>query len=916
MINSKNQEFYTAMKKTILIFISLLNCYSLILSNNLFSTAGFYNHDNQYRKMFDFNVGWRFYKGDVKNAMNRDFNDSGWELVSLPHSIELLPQNASGGRNYQGIVWYRKHFKLNESFVGQKTWLHFEAIMGKCKIYINGELIKEHFGGFLPVIIDLSATKISLTENNVISICADNSNDPSYPPGKSQETMDFCYFGGVYRDCWLYTTPLIHISDANYVDKQAGGGVFVSYENVSENEATVRIQTDIVNDGNLNKNIKLLTHLVDESGRKITAESNKVLLKSGENKTITQMVKITKPKLWHPDSPNLYSLVSEVMVDKKIIDGIINNIGIRSIEFRANQGLFINGKHFTEKLLGTNRHQDFGYIGMALSNSLHFADVLKLRNAGFRIIRSAHYPQDPAFMDACDRLGMFVIVATPGWQFWNDDPIFENRVLSDVKNMIRRDRNHPSVLLWEPILNETHFPIEFARKAFETVHSEYPFRGCFAAIDDRSKGNELYDVIYCAPQQEEYYSQLGKCCFTREFGDCVDDWYSHNSYSRVANDWSEQGLLHQAQHYAKKDYEGSLTVDQLNQAPAAHVGGTLWHSFDHQRGYHPDPFYGGIMNAFRQPKYSYYMFQGLRNPNLNLSFADSGPFIHIAHAMTPISPENVTIYSNCDSVRLIITADNKVQEKQTADAFILESPPIERFFTDTITKPVIKNSIGIPSEPVVFKNAFSFVTIRALHRGRLEDKATIIAEGIVDGRVVITDKKMPSKRSDKIKLSIDNSGIEPQANGSDIILVTASITDKRGYIRRLAKERILFSIEGEGSIIGDETIGANPCIVEGGVAPLLVRTTTKSGTVKVIAKLEFDGINTATSDTLIFNTIPSKEKLNYTEVLKTNSRKITYKQTNTLNQIDKQEKLLEQVQEDQEYFEATENGNKSFMKKP
>lgn len=124
-----------------------------------------------------------------------------------------------------------------------------------------------------------------------------------------------------------------------------------------------------------------------------------------------------------------------------------------------------------------------------------------MRDAGFRIIRSAHYPQDPAFMDACDELGMFIIVATPGWQYWNPEPVFEERILSDIRNMVRRDRNHPSVLLWEPVLNETAFPESFAQNAYRATHEEYPAPGCYAAIDDKSKGAMGYDVVYTAPER-------------------------------------------------------------------------------------------------------------------------------------------------------------------------------------------------------------------------------------------------------------------------------------------------------------------------------------------------------------------------------------------------------------------------------
>jgi len=472
--------------------------------------------------------------------------------------------------------------------------------------------------------------------------------------------------------------------------------------------------------------------------------------------------------------------------------------------------------------------------------------------------------------------------------------------------MVRRDRNHPSVLLWEPILNETRFPAEFAERANKAVHEEYPGKGCFAACDDISQGNEMFDVIYTAPKNEEFYRKLGKCCFTREFGDCVDDWYSHNSYSRVSRDWSEQGLIFQAQHYAKKNYEGSLTIDQLFKAPASHVGGALWHSFDHQRGYHPDPFYGGIMDEFRQPKYSYYMFQSQRNPSKKLLNADSGPVLFVANAMTPVSPADVTVYSNCDSVRLQIVRTLK-NENREVRYFNSADSWQKKFYVDTLMQTVKKNISGLPNEPLTFVNAFDFVTIRALHRAGYPEKAKIIAEGFIDGKVVISQTVMPSMRSEKIRLRIDSiasSGVV--ANGSDITEIIASVEDSRGYVKQLANEQIEFSIQGEGTIIGGAEIGANPVRVIKGTAPLLVRTTTKAGKVTVIARTYFGGINSPQPDTLVFFTKAPALKMLYSDEP---DRKLQNVRTgNELPVISETErkKQREKVEKDQQFFESTE----------
>ena len=167
-----------------------------------YSTAGFYELPNSGRTVYSMNPGWRFHKGAAEGAEQTDYNDREWNVVSLPDGIEYLPAEASGCINYQGEVWYRKHFTPETSWKGKKLFLHFEAIMGKSKVWVNGKLLKEHFGGFLPVIVDVTSA-LKYGEDNIIAVWADNSDDPSYPPGKTQDMLDFAYFGGIYRDCWM-----------------------------------------------------------------------------------------------------------------------------------------------------------------------------------------------------------------------------------------------------------------------------------------------------------------------------------------------------------------------------------------------------------------------------------------------------------------------------------------------------------------------------------------------------------------------------------------------------------------------------------------------------------------------------------------------------------------------------------------
>lgn len=626
-----------------------------------FSTAGFFRLDNSGREVYSMNPAWRFHKGAVEGAETKEFNDKDWTVVSLPDGIEYLPTEASGCINYQGEVWYRKHFTPDAVLKGKKLFLHFEAIMGKSKVFVNGKLLTEHFGGYLPVIADVTDV-LDWNGDNVIAVWADNSDDPSYPPGKAQDVLDYTYFGGIYRDCWLIAHNNVFITDPNYENEVAGGGLFVAFGKVSDALAEVQLKIHVRNATKNPFSGRVEYMLLQPDGTEVARLSDKIQVKAGRATTVSDRMPVKQPMLWTPSTPTLYNLLVRVL-DKEgnVIDGYRRRIGIRSIEFKGKDGFYLNGRPYSKPLIGANRHQDFAVVGNAVANSIHWRDAKKLKDVGMEIIRNAHCPQDPAFMDACDELGLFVIVNTPGWQFWNDAPEFAQRVYSDIRNVVRRDRNHPSVWLWEPILNETWYPADFAKNTRDIVDAEYPYPYCYSGSDSEARGHENFPVYFAHPANMQDASKEidpTKTYFTREWGDNVDDWSSHNSPSRVARNWGEQPMRVQAQHYACPYYPVT-SYDVLYKQSPQHVGGCLWHSFDHQRGYHPDPFYGGLMDVFRQPKYSYYMFMAQRPAVKNDRNAGSGPMVYIAHEMTPFSGKDVTVYSNCDEVRLTFNKGGK-----------------------------------------------------------------------------------------------------------------------------------------------------------------------------------------------------------------------------------------------------------------
>ena len=807
-----------------------------------FSTAGFFRLDNSGREVYSMNPAWRFHKGAVESAETKEFNDKDWTVVSLPDGIEYLPTEASGCINYQGEVWYRKHFTPDAALKGKKLFLHFEAIMGKSKVFVNGKLLTEHFGGYLPVIADVTDV-LDWNGGNVIAVWADNSDDPSYPPGKAQDVLDYTYFGGIYRDCWLIAHNNVFITDPNYENEVAGGGLFVAFGKVSDALAEVQLKIHVRNATKNPFSGRVEYMLLQPDGTEVARLSDKIQVKAGRATTVSDRMPVKQPMLWTPSTPTLYNLLVRVL-DKEgnVIDGYRRRIGIRSIEFKGKDGFYLNGRPYGKPLIGANRHQDFAVVGNAVANSIHWRDAKKLKDVGMEIIRNAHCPQDPAFMDACDELGLFVIVNTPGWQFWNDAPEFAQRVYSDIRNVVRRDRNHPSVWLWEPILNETWYPADFAKNTRDIVDAEYPYPYCYSGSDSEARGHENFPVYFAHPANMQDASKEidpTKTYFTREWGDNVDDWSSHNSPSRVARNWGEQPMRVQAQHYACPYYPVT-SYDVLYKQSPQHVGGCLWHSFDHQRGYHPDPFYGGLMDVFRQPKYSYYMFMAQRPAVKNDRNAGSGPMVYIAHEMTPFSGKDVTVYSNCDEVRLTFNKGGK-----------------------TYTYKKDKNRPGMPSPVITFPDVYDFMVDKAFSRTQKQDDVYLLAEGLIDGKVVATHKVVPARRPEKILLWMDNEGTDLKADGSDFVTVVAAVADKNGNIKRLNNYNIRFSIEGEGRLLGGPGVLANPVPVKWGTAPVLVQSTLKPGKIRITASVLFEGSQMPISGELEFESKPSVFPLVY-----------------------------------------------------
>ena len=752
---------------------------------------------------------WRFYAceapfplPDNANAEGMPPDSAKWEHVNLPHSVRLEPRNASGGKNYQGVCWYRKTLVTDPSWSGKKIYLRFEGAMQVAEISLNGKPVTTHFGGYQPFTIDLTSLLGPAGTHNSIVVKLDNSDNPEVPPGKPQNQLDFCYFGGLYRDVRLEVMDSLHISDEILANRSAAGGIFVTYPEVAADKATVAIQADVENESASARDCKVRQDLIAADGTVVASTTESARLLARSSQIFHQSLTVVQPKLWHPEHPDLYNLRTTILDGGNPVDNRTTRIGIRRIAFTP-AGMTINGEKYFA--LGVNRHQDHPYVGYALPHSANYRDARKLREAGFTSFRS-HYPQDPSFMDACDELGILCVVSNPGWQFFGNKT-FVSRVYQDAREMVRRDRNHACVALWEPILNETAYPESFCREVHQIIHEEFPGPHCYTAGDGNlGGGSKILDVLYS-------HRTDAKPSWVREWGDGVDNWGDQQSKVRVDRAWGEVPQLVQAMTHLSR-LDDILSGSGGDPARTYFGGACLWAGIDCYRGYHHQPFYGAPLDLFRLPKFDYQFFRSQRPPAVILANAESGPMVHIANFLTYYSPADITIFSNCEEVSL--SKNGKlVETRKPEPGYHVAHPPFLFRLNRTDNE----------------KSTYYMTPINSSNERPEELKA----EGKIGGKVVATHIVKAPGVMRSITLEADYAGRDLTADGADWIRVYAHICDGNGTTHPLADDNISFTAEGEGSILGDMSIGANPVRAEAGIATALVRASETAGKITVRA---------------------------------------------------------------------------------
>lgn len=731
------------------------------------------------RTQENFGHGWLFQRQeDTLEGADR------WEEISIPHSVKIEPLVVND--QWQGRAFYKKTFDV-VTLNDQKWFFLFEGVMQEARVSINGTPVLTHKGGYLPFTVDATPHLLEGTTNE-IEVEVINTDDPTIPPGKNLDALDFNMYGGIYRNVHLIRTNKIHITDPVYADEVNSGGILVHFNSVSEDEAEGFVKVHIQNDSEVTKELEVRATFTDVQGFQRVFSSSAQQVAPGEDASFTQDVVIINPLLWSTALPQLYTLRVEVLSGEEIIDTKEIRTGIRDIRLTG-KAFYLNGKEMF--INGTNRHQEYPYVGYALSDEAQYRDAYKIKQAGFDFVRLSHYPQATAFLEACDELGLLVMNAIPGWQFFEEGEFAENAI-QDIKDMVRRDRNHPSVVFWENSLNESGMTEEFMIRANEVLRAELPYDDTYSAgwIDHPS-----YDLFIPARQhgQPPYYWNLynkpNRPVFIAEYGDW--EYYAQNAgfdqatfsdlreeerTSRQLRGAGEVRLLQQALNF-QEAFNSNLKGEQT-------IGHANWLMFDYNRGYADDLEASGIAGIFRIPKFSYYFYKSQKSP-----YADyiSEPMVFIANFWTPQSTPQVKVFSNTEEVALYLNG-NLVDRKR---------PDINRI------------SDELPHPPFVFD-------LTNYESGEL------MAVGYIDSEEVATHTVRSPGKPAKIRLAWDISGKGIARTTPDVVFVYAIITDKNGTVVPTSELEVEFSLEGDpenAALIGQKRVKA-----EAGIAPIILRT--------------------------------------------------------------------------------------------
>jgi beta-galactosidase len=790
-----------------------------------------------FHRRVSFNQGWKFFKGDAPDAEKPGFNDSAWRTVELPHdwaiegpfALEYGP--SQGALPYYGTGWYRKRFTLPVGASDKRYSIEFDGAMSNAKVWLNGTELGGRPYGYISFSFDLTPNlKFHGAENVIVVRLTPEKDSSRWYPG-----------AGIYRNVWLDVTSPVHV---------ARWGTYLTTPEISDASAALDIKTDIRNGRDTGFKVTLETLILDTAGKEVAKTTNDVNLTPNESTTTEAKLQVKNPERWDISRPYLYRAVSVVKDGSNILDRYETAFGIRTAVFDKDKGFLLNGKPV--KLQGVCLHHDLGALGSAVNRRATERQLQIMKSMGVNAIRTSHNPPSPELLDLCDRLGLLVM--DEAFDMWRIPKVkngyakyFDEWSDRDLRDMLHRDRNHPSIIMWS-IGNE--IPEQgkpdgagIAEHLTSICHREDPTRPTTSAFDQ-----------WPAAIKNGMAAQVDLPGFNYKPMHYGEVLAGHPNWiilgTETASTVSSRGVYHLPLEKYNKHPSLNLTSYDIIVPPWATLpdvewdgedknpkvlGEFVWTGFDYLG--EPTPYfmgkdskdwpsrssYFGAVDLAGFPKDRYYLYQ---------SRWTTKPMVHVLPHWNWPGYEGkdipVMAYTNCDEVELFVNGKSLGRKQR---------------FGEPVTLPVGPNS----SKDLKFATKYRLMWNVPYEPGSLK------LVGYKDGKIAATDEMKTAGAPAKIELIPDRQAI--QADGQDLSFVTVRIVDANGVFCPIADNLVQFQVTGAGRIAAVDN--GNPATTElfqadnrkafNGLALLIVRSNHgQSGPIEVTATSQ--GLVTAKVD--------------------------------------------------------------------
>jgi beta-galactosidase len=683
------------------------------------------------RLTLNLNPHWLFFSGDLPDAHSDSVSDKKFIAVCLPHCNAIVPHRDIDMQQFRNVSWYRRHLRLSTEYRNKRFILNFQGAAQVTEVFINGTSAGMHRGAYTPFSFDISEL-LRFRADNMIAVRVDSRKHKEIPPEGA--ALDYMLFGGLARDVSLVITDPLHIE-----------WLFASRS--TENPACATVRCRINNNYPAGKHCLVKTLILDSAGVMVAHGSDTITIgpdSSGEL-TITTS-RITGLREWDTDHPCRYTISTRIMLDSTVVDEYSVITGFRSILFSSDDGKFyLNGKPL--RLSGLNRHETYPFIGRAAANRLQASDADRLKyDLGCNIVRCSHYPQDPEFLDRCDEIGLLVIEEIPGW-IHVGDTAWQRNALTNVEEMVVRDRNHPSIISYGVRINESYDFHDFYQKTNQLARSLDPTRPTHGVrLKDRGIPAEFMEDIWT----ENFTIPRGK---PDRLPWLIPESFGVGCQVHAWDD--EENLIQKMLRFAE-------FIDSVNMNPfiAGQIG---WCAFDYNssnRTADGTVCYYGASDMYRIPKHSGIFLRSQNDPTM------AGPMVEILHTWRKkLSPNDVWVAGNCKRVELFINGTSLGQKK----------PDQYQFLRYPLT---------------VWKNvAFSPGEIKAV--GYIGDSVAATTIRITPGPVVA------------LKIIPDDTMI---VAGGDMTRIVVLAVDRHGQTVPQANNVVALSVAGAADFIGQSLI--------------------------------------------------------------------------------------------------------------